>query len=922
VLYGRDRERAEIWALLEAARASRSGALVLLGEAGIGKSALLEDARDRAADMHVLSARGVESESELPFAALHQLLRPALRNLDRLPAPQAAALASALGLGDEAAPERFLVFAACLSLLSELAERRPVLCLIDDGHWLDAASSDALQFVARRLDAEGIVMLFAAREGDVRVFEAPDLPSMTIGGLDADAAGQLLARGVEVSASVRARLVSQTEGNALALVEIPAALTAEQLVGQEPLPEALPMTHQLETVFNARVRDLPDDTRRLLLLAAADDSEDLRLVSRASERLAIAKGALDPAEGARLVTVRGSRLEFRHPLVRSAVYGAATSSERRAAHGALAEVLADDEEQLDRRAWHLASAAIEPDEKVVRALDDAALRAEERAGHSAAAKALQRAADLSSEPSARAERLVRAARDLGIAGRDEEALAVADRAEPIAVEPELRAELAHVRGVAAVRKGRPHELVAQLVEAAREVGPIEPAKAAELLIDAMTAAWQGADIASYLEGAKLAATIEAPADDEVCAALIGSITGFERIIAGDLAQGVPRLEKLVGLGATVEEPRHVIWAAFAAVWIGEEASYEELLQRAAALARRRGELGTLAEALALRATHLVVAQRYEEGSVAAGEAYELARELDAENMELLPLSALAVIAAVRGQDDDARRHADDVIARADDKGFRLRVSLAVYALALVDLGRGRWAEALERLNSVVEGESASLDPIVPILLPDKIEAAARAAKPEEGRSALPQLEAWVGSSRAVTAQARLAACRALLAEGDEAVRNYEAALELAEHVRPLDLARIRLLYGEHLRRGRRRTDARVQLRAALDGFERMRAEPWAERTRGELRATGETARKRDASTVDQLTAQELQISRYVAEGMSNKEIAAHLFLSPRTIDSHLRNVFSKLGIRSRTQLARIPLGEPPEGAEIAGAARA
>ncbi len=917
MLYGRDVERAQIWALLDAARTSQSGALVLRGEAGIGKSALLEDARDRATDMHVLGARGVESESELPFAALHQLLRPALTRLDRLPDPQATALASALGLGDETAPERFFVFAACLSLLSELAERRPVLCLIDDAHWLDAASSDALQFVARRLDAEGIVMLFAAREGDARSFEAPDLPLLPIGGLDPQAADELLARSAGASAAVRARLVSQTEGNALALVELPAALSAEQLAGQEPLPESLPMTRQLETVFNERVRDLPDDTRRLLLLAAADDSEDVWVVSRAGERLGIAARALDAAEEARLVTIHGSRLEFRHPLVRSALYGAAASSERRAAHGALAEVLAGDDEQLDRRAWHLASATIEPDEEVVRALEDAALRAEERAGHGAAAKTLLRAAELSADPAARGELLVRAARDLGVAGRDEEALAVADRAEKIIVEPTLHAELAHVRGVAAVRKGRPHELVAQLIDAAREVGPVEPAKAVELLMDAMSAAWQGADLAAYVEAARLAATIEPPADDEVCAALLGSIIGFERMLAGDAAESVPLLEKLLALGATLEEPRHVIWASFAAAWIGEEARYEELLDRAAGLARRRGELGTLAEALALRATHLVLAQRYEEASVAAREAYELARELDAENMELLPLSALAVIAAVRGQDEDARRQADDVIARATEKGFRLRASAAVYALALLDLGRGRWAAALERLNSVVEGDSASLDPIVPVLIPDKIEAAVRASKPEEARSALPQLEAWVGSSRAVTAQARLATCRAMLADGDEAMRHYEAALGLAEQAGPFDLARIRLLCGEYLRRERRRTDAREQLRAALEGFERLRAEPWAERARAELRASGETARKRDPSTVDHLTPQELQISRFVAQGLTNKEIAAQLFLSPRTIDSHLRNVFAKVGVTSRTQLARLPLGADEAVAERA-----
>jgi DNA-binding CsgD family transcriptional regulator len=908
VLFGRDRERAEIWTLLEAARSSRSGALVLRGEAGVGKSALLDDTRDRAGDMHLLSARGVESEAELPFAALHQLLRPALGRLDRLPGPQGSALASALGLDDESAPERFLIFTACLSLLSDLADARPVLCLVDDAHWLDDASSDALQFVARRLDAEGIAMLFAAREGDVRRFEAPDLPPLTIGGLDAQAAEELLTRVGHVSASVRARLVAQTEGNALALVELPSALSADQLAGREPLPEALPMTRQLEAVFSERVRDLPDDTRRFLLLAAADDSEDVRVVARASERLGIDSRALDAAEQAGLVTVHRVRLEFRHPLVRSAVYGAATSSDRRAAHAAIAEALAGGGEELDRRAWHLAAAAIEPDADVVQALDDAALRAEQRAGHASAARALERAAALSADPSERAERLVRAARNLAIAGRDEQALAVAEQAESIADEATLRAELAHVRCVAAIRRGRPHELAAELIEVAREVAPLDPLTAVQLLMDAMSAAWQGANAGDYLEATTAAEAIEAPPGDEVCAVLLGSVNGFKRMMSGDPA-GVPLIERLVVFGDTFEEPRHVVWASFGAAWLGDSVRLEQLLVRAAELARRRGELGTLSEALGMRSAYLFFGQRFDEASVAAGEAAELAREVGAENMELLPGSALALVSAVRGDEEGARRQAEQVLEQARAKGFLLRVTPAVYALALVDLGAGRWDEALERLGALFQAESAALDPVVGLVLPDTIEAAVRASKPEQARTALAMLEAWAGSSRAEGPQAWLAASRALLAEGEEAARHYEEAVGLAEQAGPFDFARIRLLYGEYLRRERRRTDARAQLHAALEAFERLRAEPWAERARAELRATGETARKRDPSTTDQLTPQELQISRLVAEGLSNKEIAAQLFLSPRTIDSHLRNVFSKLGIKSRTQLARIPLGE-------------
>jgi AAA ATPase domain len=444
MLYGRDVERALIGGLLDGARDSRSGALVVRGEPGVGKSALLLDARERAADMHVLSARGVESESELPFAALDQLFRPALRYLDRLPAPQAAAFRGALGLDAAGSEERFLVFAACLSLLSELAERRPVLCLVDDAHWLDSASADALLFVARRLDAEGIVILFAAREGEVRAFEAQAVPSLVLEGLDADAAAMLLARaaGVDAPPSVRAHLVEQTRGNALALLEVPTALTRGQLAGEEPLPEALPMTSHVEGIFLERVHRLPPEAQRLLLVAAADDSENAALVTRAGESLGVGVRALDTVEEAGLVFVHGTRLEFRHPLVRSAVYEAATSSERRAAHRALAEALAGDDEQPDRRAWHLAASALEPDEDVVRALEQAATRAEERAGHMAAARALERAAALSADASARGRRLVGAARAASAAGTDDQAVPLAKQALPLVLEPVLQAEIA------------------------------------------------------------------------------------------------------------------------------------------------------------------------------------------------------------------------------------------------------------------------------------------------------------------------------------------------------------------------------------------------------------------------------------------------------------------------------------------------
>jgi DNA-binding CsgD family transcriptional regulator len=914
VLYGRDAERAEIGALLDAARDLRSSALVVRGEPGIGKTALLADARERAQDMHVLAARGVESEAELPFAALHQLVRPALDQLPQLPAPQAAALSGALGLGNGTAYEPFLVYAGCLSLLAEMAERRPLLCIIDDAHWLDTGSADALLFVARRLDAEGIVMLFGARQDDVRTFEAPGIPALTLGALDADAAGAILTRDAgEAAPPVRERLIEQARGNPLALVELPSALTQAQLAGTEALPELLPLTRQVENVFLDRVRRLPDEAQHLLVVAAAEDAGDAGLVCRAAELLGTGASGLNAIEQAGLVVVQGTRLEFRHPLVRSAVYEAATSNERRAAHGALAEALAELDEQADSRAWHLVAAALQPDESVVRALDEAAGRAEGRGGYMTAAKAFARAAELSDDRSERGRRLVDASRNLSLAGRDDRALEATTQADRVVDDPLLRAELAHVRAVAALRRGHPGEVVPLVVAAARDVAPVQPAKAIDLLVDATSAAWQGGDEAAYLDAARLAETVVPPEDDEAATIMGRSLAGFAALLKGDTDTGVANLNELAAWGERATAAQQVVWASFGAIWLDDQQRFAALLDRAISLARKRGELGTLVEALGIRAVQVAIAQDFDGAAIAATEAVRFARELDAENLEFVPLGTLALVAAIRGRVEEALRSGERVLERAPPRGLRLRASTAIWALALVELGRQRWSDALQRLEELED----SMDPAVALTIPDRIEAAVRAGRTDEAQAALPRFEAWAGYSGSPSAPAQLAACRALLATGEEATRHFEAAIGVVGAARPFDRARIQLLYGEHLRRERRRVDARAQLRTALEGFDRLRAEPWAERARTELRASGEKARKRDPSTVDELTPQEIQIARLVAGGLSNKEVAAQLFLSPRTIDYHLRNVFSKLGITSRTQLARLPLADEPTEAPAA-----
>ena len=908
MLYGRDAERALVGALLGAARESRSGALVVRGEPGVGKTALLEDVRDRATDMHVLAARGVESESELPFAGLHQLLRPALHLLDRLPGPQAGALEGALGLAERAGDDRFLISAACLTLIAELADRRPVLCLIDDAQWLDTPSADALLFAARRLDAEGVVMLFSAREGGAERFEARGVDELVLGGLDADAAAALVGRGAggAVAASVRDLLVEQAGGNALALVELPAALSAAQLAGAEPLPATLPLTRGVERLFLDRVRALPEPAQRLLAVVAADDGGGLAPVMRAAAQLGIDTDALSPAEQAGLVSVHGARIELRHPLVRSAVYQSSSSAERRAAHLALAHAL-DEEPDSDRRAWHLAAAALGPDAAVAGELERTAERARLRSGHAAAAAALHRAAELSVDGESSARRLAAAARAAWHGGLPERAGALLDRADPIAVDPSVRAELSHVRGLIEWRCG---DLVAgcsTLMSGAAEIAPIDSRKALEMLFDAGLAGWDAGDYARIAEIGRRAGAL--PGGDDEQRFLTSVLVGVGELSHGE-HRAAPMLKELAR-AADFDDPRLLVWAALGALVAGEIALEAELLKRAATLARSSGAVDVLTLVLEGTAVEGFLAGEHAAGADAA-EGLKLAEEAGLSNAANLHRAALVWLAAVKGQEDECREHAADVQESARATGAALAHSIAQWGLALLDLGAGRPEDAIPRLVALREAPPGTGHPLYVLTsAPDLVEACMRCGRDAEAVTAFGVLERFARPGAPAWALALAARCRALL--GRDAEREFAEALRL--HARPLDRARTQLLFGEQLRRQRRRVDAREHLRAALETFEALGATPWAERARTELRASGETARKRDPSTLSRLTPQELQVARFVGEGLSNKEVAAQLFLSPRTIDAHLRSVFAKLGVTSRTQLARLELGADSPSSE-------
>ena len=916
MLVGRSAEEATIDHLLADAREGRSGVLVLRGEAGIGKSALLEHAAAQADGMRVLRAVGVESESELAFAALHQILRPVLDRIEHLPEPQAAALRSAFALSSETVDDRFRVSLAVLGILAELAEEGPLLCLVDDAQWLDQASADALLFAARRLEAEPVALLLGVRDDTARPFPAPGLDELRLAPLEAAPARELIAARVGTSAApeVVEWVLENANGNALALVELPAGLTAGQLSGREPLARTVPQATSVEEAYLERVARLPPPVRRLLVVAAAEETGDRATIALAADRLGLDAGGLVQAEEVGIVRVELDRIEFRHPLMRSAVYRSAPFAERERAHAALAEALSGAAE-ADRRAWHRAAATVGRDDKVAAELEATAERARSRGGHAAAATALERAVELTTDDREQGRLLVAAASAASMAGRDEHAAELAGRATALVEHPLLRSEIARVLGVGEMQRGTTSEAHRITLAAARETAGSAPEKAVELMFHAAISAALGGDLQGLRAVFDLAAEIAPKVTDPVWTQLVRLMVGIGAVQGGDAERGAQLIQDALAETEDMTDPRQLVWSGNGALNVGDDARADALYARAASLARAAGSLGVLTYALASRAPALFWRSRFDEAAIAATEAVRLGREIGALNLVPHPLAILAAVAAVRGREAEARELAEEALGLSSAHGLGLVAASATWTLGLLDLVRGR-PEARERLSSLREGHPGSGHPLYTVLsIPDRIEADVRAGRPDEALRELPMYETWALHSGAPWARARLACCRALLAAGDEATARFDEAVSLDDASRPLEAARIRLLYGEHLRRGRRRTEAREQLRAALAAFERLGAVFWADRARSELRATGETARKRDPSTLSDLTPQELQIARLVSDGGSNKEVAAQLFLSPRTVEYHLRKVFMKLGIASRADLIRHGLGSASASAE-------
>lgn len=908
-LYDREVERAAIDRLLEQARRSRSGVLVIRGEAGLGKSALLDYARSRSAGMRVLQTEGVEPEIELPFAALHRLLRPVLPDIDRIPDVQAAALRSALAIAPGEAENRFVIALAVLSLLAELADDGPLLCLVDDAHWLDQSSADTLAFAARRLEGEGIVMLFAAREDEGRSFPGSGLPELMVKGLDpVEAEGLLVERfGSMLAPEIRHSILESAQGNPLALLEIPEELTTKQLAGQEPLPQPMPVGHDLEEVFLERVHRLAAPVQMLLLVAAAEGSGEADVILSTASRLAISPAALVDAEASGLIRAEGDALVFRHPILRIVIYQSASLPQRQVVHRELAEIL-QGEANADRRAWHRAALVLRPDDEIADELERTAERARRRSGHAAACGALSRAAQLTSSDHHRSRRLAGAARAAWDAGRPDEARALL-RAIETESDAYTTAEIRHVQGVIEFRCGVPLEGAKVLMKGAEHVARANPHKALEMLFDAALCANYAGEIGTLLEvGRRVSMLPFKKSEPEV--PLADLLTGMVAVLESKDSDYVPRLHQALDRIANATEPRWLFWAGAAASSIGDQARDDALSRRAETIARRSMAVGTLAMVLERSAWRDMTRGQFAALSLHSEEGLRLSIETGMTNSACFHRAMLAWVAALRGDEETCSSLAEQASATAMAQGLVSHNSIALWAVGLLHMGLSQWDVATTRLEELSSAGPSTGHPYITLLaLPDLVEAAVHADRPELAESAATRLSDHAQDGAPDWEKALAARSQALITHQSRAKEKLLSEA-LAFHEgdrRPFDRARTLLLLGEHLRRERRRAEARSHLRTATEIFDRLGAYPWEKRARAELRATGERARRREPSTLTQLTPQQMQIVRLVAEGATNKEVATQLFLSPRTVDYHLRNIFVKLGISSRADLIRLEL---------------
>ncbi|WP_255436973.1 ATP-binding protein [Actinoplanes solisilvae] len=900
-LLGRQRECAAIDRMIAAVRSGESRVLVFHGAPGVGKTVLLDYARRDTTGIRVLRAAGVESEMELAFAALHQLCSPLLDLLPRLPEPQRNALEIVLGLRTGTPPDRFLVGLAVLSLLSEASEDAPVLCLVDDAQWLDKASAQTLTFVARRLLAESVALLFATRDQEAVQLGLPDLEVVGLRDADAHALLNSLTH-AGLDRSIRDRIVAETRGNPLALVELPRGLSLTQIaggLGLLPVGDSLP--GRIEQSFLNRVVELPDETRLLLLIAAAEPLGDPGLVWAAAERLGISPAAA-LAEGTDGLLSVHARVTFRHPLVRSAVYRAAEPRSRRAVHLALAEVT-DETVDPDRRAWHRAAASPGPDEAVAAELERSAGRAQARGGRASAAAFLQRSVQLTVDAPLRTGRALAAAEATLQAGDIEAARRLVDLAHRDAGDEFARARAELLRGHIAFASGRTDQAPEALLAAAQRLEPFDTDLARETYLLAWGAALMAGDRDTMVATARsTAALVPRPGPAR---ALDLILDGYGEMVIGRKSEAVRVLRQAAVLMADLPLGDALVWGWVAngvppSIW--DDEVLRALSDRQVAVVRAAGALAHLPLDLTASGMSTSFTGDLEAAASIAAEAETVATALG------LPISPYVRLrlTALRGVEPETSELLARTIERAEAGGEALGVTISQWSAAVLNNGLGRFQQAMA---------AAQVSTGIAVLwvsewaLPELVEAAARVGELDVARGALDRLTESAGPCGTDWAEGILARCRALLDDDPEL---YRTAIErLARTKLRPELARAHLLYGEWLRRDRQRAEAREQLRTAHEMFVGMGMEAFTERARRELLATGEVARKRtvEASAHDALTAQERQIAQLVREGFSNPEVGARLFLSPRTVEWHLRKVFTKLGVSSRRQLRDELVGE-------------
>jgi DNA-binding CsgD family transcriptional regulator len=919
-LIDRTQEVGVLTALLDDAEAGKSGAIVLRGEPGIGKTALLEAVSELAArrGMTIANVSGVEAEAPLGYAALHWLLRFFPGSVDQLPSPQRDALRFTLGLVSGPPPDRFLVGLGLLTLLAGGAKDAPLVTVIDDAQWLDPESATVLGFAARRLQAERVVMLFAAREGDEGLPWLSALPELKIGPLWERDAAELLSAATSrlVSPDVEARLLEEADGNPLALVEVARQLTPEQLAGADVLPDPLPAGGSLYQLFARRLEGLTQGTRLLLAAAAAEPTATMRLVSSVAQRLGARPD--DITELDRLVSF-GDLVQFSHPLVRSAAYYIVPPSERRRIHRELAREM-DARQHADRAVWHLAMATTGQDEDVASRLEQAARRMRDRGGYAASTALLQRAAALSIDERLRTGRLLAASEAAITAARPDQARAMLAEARRGLTDKRQAALALRLSGEALFTVGATDDAARELLAAAKVLMTVDPPLARQTLLRALIASQFGTT--AVFEEVRSFATTIAEADlspDDRPSVVDLFLFGFLRRFAGDAETAARLLRQAASDLERSERSDELLVAippivpAIAGTELIDESVAAIAANAYAEFARRTGALTVLPNALIVLARVYIIRGRFEDTEAALTEASQLSRATGAPGTPDFAASQRVFLLCWRGAEAEAFAQA----AALEAAGQRPTPGADLVAghLALLDLSKGRYQDAFERLEPIAREDRLSLGTM---MLADFIEAAARSGRHTEATAALDRIAARATAGAVRLGLGRLARCRALLADDDQAEEHYRTSIEaLSDVSSPTELARSHLVFGEWLRRRRRRQDARSELKKAYDMFARMGADGFAERARIELSATGANVRKRVVETVTDLTSltpQEKQIASLVASGDANGEVAAKLFISPATVDYHLRKIYRKLGVSSRTQMARqIDLRRQPDG---------